>query len=240
MRRTSLGMVSVSALVILAACGGNPEDFREIRDGQRQIMAKLADLEKKIDQGAARPAAAAAPQIDPNKVYNLPAGNSPSKGPANARVAIVEFADFQCPFCARVPELVDAVLTAYPSDVKFIYKQFPLVTIHQNAMNASRAALAANKQGKYWPMYEKLFANQRALDLESLKKYAQDIGLDVAQFEKDLTAPDVQKQIDEEVNLGKASQVTGTPTLFIDGKRVTDRSVDGMKKMVDEALKQKS
>jgi protein-disulfide isomerase len=89
-------------------------------------------------------------------------------------------------------------------------------------------------------MYEKLFANQRALDMDNLKKYAQDSGLDMAQFEKDLAAPEIQKQIEEEGSLAKASQVSGTPTLFINGKRVSDRSVDGMKKMIDDALKAKS
>jgi protein-disulfide isomerase len=239
MRYTSIGRVGLGVLLVLAACGASPDEMREIRDGQRQILAKLAELEKKVEQGAGRPAAPAAANVDSNKVYNLPAGGSPSKGPANAPVTIVEFADFQCPFCAKVPGVVDEVLKAYPNDVKFVYKQLPL-PMHQNAMNASRAALGANKQGKYWPMYEKLFENQRALDMESLKKYAQEVGLDMAQFEKDTASPEIQKQIDEEVNLAKASQVNGTPTLFVNGKRVIDRSVVGLKKMVDEALKAKS
>jgi len=210
--------------------------MREIRDGQRQIMAKLGELEKRIDQGAARPAAPPVAPVDPNKVYSLPVGNSPSKGPANAPVAIVEFADFQCPFCAKVPGVVDEVLKAYPNDVKFVYKQLPL-PMHPNAMGASRAALAANQQGKFWPMYEKLFENQRALDIESLKKYAREVGLDMAQFEKDMASPEVQKQIDEEMTLAKSAQVNGTPTLFVNGKRVVDRSAGGLKKMIDEASK---
>ncbi|MFI5366116.1 MAG: DsbA family protein [Candidatus Binatia bacterium] len=240
MRYTSLGTVGLSLLVVLAACGTDADEMREIRDGQRQILVKLAELEKKIDQGGARPAAGpAAAAVDPNKVYSLAAGSSPAKGPANAPVTIVEFADFQCPFCAKVPAVIDEVLKAYPNDVRFVYKQLPL-PMHPNAMNASRAALAANKQGKYWPMYEKLFENQRALDTESLKKYAQEVGLDMAQFEKDVASPEIQKQIDEEVNLAKASQVNGTPTLFVNGKRVIDRSVVGLKKLVDDALKAKS
>jgi len=133
---------------------------------------------------------------------------------------------------------VDQVLAAYPQDVKFVYKQFPL-SMHQNAMNASKAALAASKQGKFWEMHEKLFANQRALDPDSLKKYAQEIGLDTAKFDADMNSPEVKKQIDEEMRLGNASQVQGTPTLFLNGKRVTNRSFEGLKAMIDEALKQK-
>ena len=128
----------------------------------------------------------------------------------------------------------------YPTQLKFVYKQFPLVSIHQNALNASRSALAAKKQGKFWEMHDKLFENQRALDMESLKKYAEEIGIDVAKFEKDMTSPDIQKQIDDESKLAAQSQVSGTPTLFINGKRVMNRSVEGLKQMIDDELKKKS
>lgn len=134
---------------------------------------------------------------------------------------------------------MDEVLKAYPKEVKFVYKQFPLTSIHQNALNASRAALAAGKQGKFWEMHDKLFQNQGALQMEKLKEYAQQIGLDVARFEKDIASPEVQKQIDDETKLAQQSQVTGTPTMFVNGKRVTNRTPEGIKQMVDEALKQK-
>lgn len=93
MRTRTAGTVCVGAAAVLAACGGSPQDMREIRDGQRMIMAKLSDLEKKIEQVQARPAAPAAP--DPNRVYNIPAGNSPFRGPADAPVVLTEFSDFQ-------------------------------------------------------------------------------------------------------------------------------------------------
>jgi protein-disulfide isomerase len=133
---------------------------------------------------------------------------------------------------------VDQVLKAYPNEVKFVYKEFPL-RMHQHAMGASRAGLAAQRQGKFWEMHDKMFANQRALDPESLKKYAEEIGLDMAKFEADMSSPEVQQQIDEDMRLGQASQVTGTPTLFINGKRVVNRSFEGIKAMIDEALKEK-
>ncbi len=135
---------------------------------------------------------------------------------------------------------MDQVLKAYPNDVKFVYKEFPLVTIHQNALNASKAAVAAQKQGKFWEMHDKLFANQRALSLDNLKQYAQEIGLDAAKFEKDMNSPEVQKMIDDDTKLAQQSQVNGTPSLFLNGKRVMNRSFDGLKQMIDEALKQKS
>ena len=132
------------------------------------------------------------------------------------------------------------VLKAYPKEVKFVYKEFPLTSIHQNALNAARAALAARKQGKFWEMHDKLFANQRALQADKLKEYAQEIGLDAAKFEQDMGSPDVQKEIDEDGKAAQQAQVSGTPTLFINGKRVMTRSFDGLKQMIDEALKQKS
>ena len=134
---------------------------------------------------------------------------------------------------------MDEVLKAYPQDLKFVFKQFPL-PMHNNAANASRAALAAGKQGKFWEMHDAIFENQRALDLDSLKKYAGKIGIDVAKFEADMASPDVKQQIDEEYKLGQASGVRGTPTLFLNGKQVTDRSPEGLKKAVAEALKAKS
>ncbi len=135
---------------------------------------------------------------------------------------------------------MDQVLKAYPKEVKFVYKEFPLVTIHQNALNASKAALAAQKQGKFWEMHDKLFANQRTLSLDNIKQYAKDIGLDMTKFEQDMNSPDVQKAVDDDTKLAQQAQVNGTPSLFVNGKRVMNRSFDGLKQMIDDALKQKS
>jgi len=134
--------------------------------------------------------------------------------------------------------VVDQVLQAYPKEVKFIYKQFPL-PMHSNAMPAARAALAAGKQGKFWEMHDKLFANQRSLTPENIKQFAQDIGLDTAKFEQDMNSPEVQQQINEEMQQGQKAMVGGTPSLYLNGKKVADRSVSGLKQMIDEALQGK-
>ena len=239
MRHFATGML-IFARAALGACGTSPDDLREIREGQRELRTKLDGIEKKVDQIASRPAAPAAGgagQIDPNRVFNIPIGDSPVKGPATAKVTLLEFSDFQCPFCSQVPAVVDEVLKAYPNDVKFVFKQFPLVRIHPQATPAAKASLAAHKQGKFWEMHDKMFANQKQLDDASLKKYAQELGLDMAKFEADMNSPEVAKQVEDEMKLANTNQVTGTPTLFVNGKRAANRTFDGLKGMVDEALK---
>jgi protein-disulfide isomerase len=134
--------------------------------------------------------------------------------------------------------VVDQVLQAYPKEVKFIYKEFPL-PMHSNALPAARAALAAGKQGKFWEMHDKLFANQRSLSPETIKQFAQDIGLDMAKFEQDMASPEIQQQINQEIQEGAKAMVRGTPSLYVNGKKVANRSVEGIKQMVDEALKAK-
>ncbi len=132
---------------------------------------------------------------------------------------------------------MDQLLAAYPQDLRLVMKQFPLTSIHQNAMNASKAALAAGKQGKFWEMHETLFKNNRALTVDDLKKYAAGLGLDAAKFEADMNSPETGKLISEEMAQAQAADVTGTPTLFINGKRVMNRTLEGMKAMVDEEIK---
>ncbi len=128
------------------------------------------------------------------------------------------------------------MLQAYPSDVNFVYKQFPLpATMHPNAMNASKAAVAAGKQGKFWEMHDIMFKNNRELTYDKLKEYAGQIGLDVARWEKDFASPEVQAQIDKEMAEGRAADVQGTPTFFVNGKRLGNRSLEGFKQMIDEA-----
>ena len=226
-------VIVLGVAVMLAACGSSDE-LKQLQESQKKLEVKVAELEKKVAQA---PAPAARPQADPNKVYDLPVGKSAIRGPADAPVMMVEFSDFQCPFCSRAVPLIDQVMQAYPKELKFVYKEFPL-PMHPNAMPASKAAVAAQRQGKYWEMHDKLFANQQALQPDNFKQYAQELGLDVAKFEQDMNSPEVQAQIAEDMALARQVGVSGTPTLFVAGKRVQNRSVEGIKQMVDEALQQ--
>ena len=223
----------LTALVTVWGCGATPQDVEELKKNQKDILAKLEQLSADVK---ARPAAPAMPnQPDPNKIYALNVGNSPVKGPKDSKVKIIEFSDYQCPFCGQADALVNQVLAANP-DVGFVYKQFPLTSIHPNALPAAKAALAAGKQGKYWEMHEILFKNQRALGADQLKDYAKQAGVpDLAKWEKDMNSPEVNDQINAEMREAQAADVRGTPTIFVNGKRVQNRSVEGFKQLIDEA-----
>jgi protein-disulfide isomerase len=194
----------------------------------------LKEIQTKLHQ---LPAGGGRPQIDPNKVYQIALGNSAIRGPKSAPVTLVEFADFQCPFCAQSTGLVDQVLAAYPKDLRFVYKQFPLEQIHQNAMNAAKASVAAGNQGKFWEMYDELFKISRDLTMDEIRKKAEQVGLDMKKFDADIASAETEKAVRADLELGKTVDVQGTPTMFINGKRVVNRSLEGMKAMVDEELK---
>jgi protein-disulfide isomerase len=237
---------AVATIVVASGCA-DPQEISEIKAkvdeiqaAQKDIVAKLEGLTKGQQQILAKAPAAApkAPQEDPNKVYTIPAGNSYAKGPANAPVVIVEFSDFQCPFCAQAATLMDQVTNAYPNDVRFIYKNYPL-PFHKEAMPAAKAAIAAGKQGKFFEMHDKLFQNQRALSADFYTKAAQEIGLDIEKFKKDMEDDSTQALINEEMKQAQQADVRGTPTIFINGKKPQGRSFELYKGIIDEALKAK-
>ncbi len=161
----------------------------------------------------------------------------PNKGAAQPLVTIVEFSDFQCPYCSRLAKTLDEVAAAYPEDVRLVFKQFPL-PMHKDAMLGAQAALAAGNQGKYWEMHDKLFANQRAMSRADIEKYAQEIGLDMAKFKKDLEDEATKKKVQEDMAQGKKFGVRSTPTFFVNGKMQRGAlPADAIKKMIDEEKK---
>jgi protein-disulfide isomerase len=147
------------------------------------------------------------------------AGNAPSFGPADAKVAIVEYSDFECPFCSRAAEVVHGLKERYGERVRFVFRQYPL-PMHDNAMLAAEASLAAHAQGKFWPYHDLLFANQRALDRASLEKYAKEAGLDLAKFKKALDEHTYADAVRADMKLGEQIGVQGTPTMIVGTKRV--------------------
>ncbi len=145
-------------------------------------------------------------------------------GEPDAPVTIIEFSDYQCPFCGRFwSETLGQIKTQYieTGKVKLIYRDFPLSSIHQYAQKAAEAAECAGEQGKYYEMHDKLFENQRALDTESLKSYAKDIGLNTDDFNDCLDSGKMTSEVNKDFSDGQSYGVRGTPAFFINGKLVS-------------------
>ena len=153
---------------------------------------------------------------DDESVYAVPAEGAPAMGPEDALVTIVEFADYHCPYCERVRAPLDRLLSEYPSDLRVVYRQMPLA-MHPRAKDASRAALAARRQGKFWEMHNKLF-DSKAQTIEQFTKLAQELGLDVEQFRSDYESPEVEAELLADMKLAKTFGVSGTPVFFINGR----------------------
>jgi protein-disulfide isomerase len=145
----------------------------------------------------------------------------PAYGPADAKVTIVEFSDFQCPYCTQAAAAFTELKAKYGDRVRFVFHQYPL-PMHQQAHVAAQAALAAHAQGKFWEFHDKLFANQRALSREDLEKYAEELGLDMKAFKAALDDETYKETVDAEIALGQEVFVEGTPTMFINGVRVAN------------------
>ena len=172
---------------------------------------------------------------DAGVAYKIETGRNPVRGPKDAPVTIVEFSDFQCPYCAGLQSTLDEVLKAFPNQVNLIYKQFPL-NIHQYARQAAVASMAAHQQGKFWQLHDRMFQNFAAINEENIKKWAKEVGLNMADFEKVMQSGALETEVQKDIADGAAARVIGTPTLFINGKRVQERSFEGFKKSILEEL----
>jgi len=129
------------------------------------------------------------------------------------------------------------VLGQYPNNVKLVFKNFPLTRIHKFAMNASVAALAAHQQGKFWEYHKKLFENYNKLNDEKFDEIAQSVGLDMEQFKEDMKNPALTAMVQRDLKDGVDAGVRGTPTIFINGRLLQQRSLPGFKQLIDEELK---
>jgi protein-disulfide isomerase len=169
-------------------------------------------------------------------VFKISTKDQPSLGSANAAVTIVAFTDYQCPSCAAIHPALERVVKESGDKVRLVARDFPL-NIHAEAFKAAEAAEAAREQGKYWEYVQVLMQNQSALSVEKLKGYATQLGLDRTRFDAALDsrkfADMVQSDVDDGIKLG----LKGTPSLFINGRRVTAKTYEELKESVDAALK---
>ncbi len=145
---------------------------------------------------------------------------APFRGPEDALVTIVEFTDFQCPFCSRVHPTLQRLLATYPDSVRLVFKHNPLPR-HPDAPLAHRASIAADQQGRFWEMHDKIFTNIRDLSRSTLIGHARDLELDVPRFIRDLDSAELIAQLDRDVAESERLGITGTPTFFINGSLVS-------------------
>jgi len=172
-----------------------------------------------------------------NQPVDLKLAGAPARGPESARVTIVEFSDFQCPFCRSGADALTAIGKAYPNDVRLVFKQFPLES-HSEAAIAAEASLAAQAQGKFWEMHDRIFANPRSLTEPNLIAWAKEFGMDVARFTSELASHKYQNRVQTEVREGLDAGVQGTPTVFLNGRPYRGSvTLDALKPAVELALK---
>ncbi|XXF75278.1 thioredoxin domain-containing protein [Myxococcaceae bacterium GXIMD 01537] len=186
-----------------------------VKSGTRPGQVYAAILEKGLESKPQAPQQQA-PQAPTVRKIDVPA-DAPSFGPKLAKVTIVEWSDFECPFCSRVVPTLQKVKETYGKDVRVVFRHQPL-PFHANAKLAAEASMAAHEQGKFWEMHDKLFANQKALDRASLEKYAGELGLNVAKFKADLDSGKFRSKVEADSTAGSAVGANGTPTFFINGR----------------------
>ncbi len=211
----------------------SPEQVSKISDAlERSLRARQEQEQQKQAQAQQE-------QIE-NQFKNpqqMDIGSSPVRGNANARVTIVEFSDFQCPYCQRGATVMEEVIKAYPNDVKLVFKNFPL-SFHQQAKPAALAALAAGKQGKFWEMHDFLFTNQGSLNEASFMNFAKALKLNESKFKADMKDPKLDQAVEADIAYGSKVGVGGTPAFFINGVLVSGaQPFENFKAVIDRFLK---
>ncbi|HEX8179093.1 MAG TPA: thioredoxin domain-containing protein [Pyrinomonadaceae bacterium] len=214
-------------------------EFAQVKDQVMQYL-KETEMQRLRLAYAERLRQAAAvqvflvPPVPPT--YKIATDNQPAKGSANAAVTIVEFTDYQCPSCAETQPVLERLVAEYGDRVRLVVRDFPLAQ-HKQAFKAAEAAEAARAQGKYWEYAALLFANQSALEVNQLKEYASRLQLDRARFDAALDSEAVAEEVRRDLRDGDRVGVAGTPTIFVNGRRVADRSYEALKAAIEAALK---
>jgi protein-disulfide isomerase len=173
--------------------------------------------------------------LEPPRV-TVATDDDPARGPASAPVTIVEFSDFQCPYCSRAETVVDEVMKKYDGKVRLVYRDYPL-SFHPNAETAAMASECADEQGKYWEMHKAMFGNQSKLAAADLVETAGNVGLDKDKFKGCLDSGKFRNEVQKDFQDGQKAGVSGTPTFFINGVMIVGaRDVDSFSQIIDREL----
>ncbi len=245
MIRYTLGLISLLA-VSNTAIALDQAEFNKLMGTYLQDEANLKTVsdalqkhfanQRQQQQMAAQKKAEADMENQFKNPVVVPVEGSPFKGPKDAKVTVVEYSDFECPYCSRGKDTMEQVLKAYPKDVKVVFKHLPL-GFHRNAKPAARASMAAHEQGKFWEMHDALFSNQKGLGDDFYFATAKEIGLDVEKFKKDYASGKYDKQIEADSSFANKNGINGTPGFFVNGVKVTGaRPFPDFKKIIDRWL----
>jgi protein-disulfide isomerase len=177
------------------------------------------------------------PTAAPAKVNFTITKDDHVRGASNAKVTLVEFSDFQCPYCGNLSPTLDQILKDYSGKVRLVYKHFPL-SFHPNAMPAAIASECASEQGKFWELHDKIYANQDQLSTDQLTVWAKSLGLNMDQYNSCVSSNKYAARIQADQQLGSQSGVDGTPATFINGELVSGAlPYSSFKQLIDAALK---
>lgn len=227
------------------------QEVAALKEGQDSIQKELQEIKTLLEEGARAPAAPTAQRFTPTEVS---IGDAPYLGEEDAVVTLMEFSDYQCPFCSRhYREVMPTLVKDYVESgkLKYVMRENPIMSLHPQAMAASQAALCADDQGKYWEMHNLIFDNQREIADENLKAHAKTIGLDVAAFDECLDSGKHEERIQDDLAEGRNLGIRGTPgfvlgltnpenpneanmTQFINGAQ----SLDTFKRTIDNLLEE--
>lgn len=174
--------------------------------------------------------------IEVTPVRQINTSGSPFKGTDNAPIVITEFTDFQCPYCAKLGAIFDQMLKRYPGKIKIVYKSYPLNN-HRYAWKAAVNAMAAHQKGLFWKFHDRLFENHNQLNDQKIMQIRKEFGLDTPEFDTLTKSPELRAKVANDRSEGKALGVRGTPAVYINGKRLQDKSAAGFQKAIDRELK---
>jgi len=220
-------MLMISTISYAGSYAGTGEDMQEIKKGLSEVKEELKEIKRLLE--SPRPQAPTTPPAPALTESEASIDDDPILGKKNAPITIIEFSDYQCPFCARFSrDTLPQIKKDYIDKgiVRYVFRDYPLSSIHPRAQMAAEAAQCAGDQGKYWEMHDTLFDNQRALEVEDLKEYAEDLDLNIKSFNECLDKAKYVREVKDDIKSGENAGVQGTPA-FIVGKTTENGVIKG-------------
>ncbi|MBW2229170.1 MAG: thioredoxin domain-containing protein [Deltaproteobacteria bacterium] len=240
-RKNTIGSALIVASIMLAVAvlGSGYFLSQSIQRGTqelRKLSVAIADVPTVAGARANTPSRPGRP--DPSRRYDVNITGAPSRGAKQAQVTVVEFSDFQCPFCGRVNPTLERINKEYRDEVLIVFKHLPL-SIHAKAPAAHAAAEAAHRQGQFWEMHDRIFEAQRDMSPAKYREYAREMDLDMAKYDRDLASAEVKARVDADTREAAKLGVTGTPSFFVNGRFLSGaQPFESFKRVIDEELKE--